>query len=55
MQMHAINAHMSVARHMCVRACAQNLCLWEGVCVNDFVHVALEGYAFESNFECIQS
>ena len=48
MQMHAINAHMSVARHMCVCACAHaKLCLWEGVCVNDFVHVALEGYAFE--------
>ena len=25
------------------------------LCLNDFVHVTLEGYPFESNFECTQS
>ena len=57
MQMHAINAHMSVARHMCAYVCAHAKFVFVGgcLCVYDFVHVALDGYPFESNVECIQS
>ena len=57
MQMHAINAHISVARHMCACACMRTKFVFVGrcLCVKDFVHVALEGYPFESNFEYRQS
>ena len=51
MQMHAINAHMSVAHHMRVCACMRAKFAFVGgcLCVYDFVHVALEGQPFESN------
>ena len=57
MQMHAINAHTYVCStsHVCACVCAKFVFVGGCLCVNDFVHVSLEGHPFESNFECIQS